>query len=48
MKDLHTSLDKGQEYFLPEADSKVQKAWKPELYLAQVDRAIAEFKSSEN
>jgi hypothetical protein len=38
----------GQEYFLPVADSNSLKALKPELYLAQVERAIEEFKSSEN
>jgi hypothetical protein len=47
MKDIQTSLDSGQEYFLPVASSKSLKALKPELYLAHVDRAIAEFTSSE-
>jgi hypothetical protein len=48
MKDLQTSLDIGQENFLPVVSSKSLKALKPELYLAHVDRAIAEFTSSEN
>jgi|688.fasta_scaffold1077438_2 hypothetical protein len=48
MNDLQTSLDKGQEYFLPVADSKSLKALKPDPYLAHVDREMDEFKSSEN
>jgi hypothetical protein len=48
MKDLHTSLDRGQECFLLVAFSKSQKALNPELYFAQVERATAELSSSEN
>ena len=48
MKDLQTSRDKGHEYFLLLCNSKSQNALKPELYLAQVERATAEFSSSEN
>ncbi len=48
MKDRQTSLDIGQEYLLPVADSKSLKALNPELYFAHVDLDIAEFRSSEN
>ena len=48
MNDLQTSLERGQEYFLPVFVSNSLKALKPELYLAHVERAMEEFKSSEN
>jgi hypothetical protein len=48
MKDLQTSLDSGQECFLLLAASKSQKALRPELYFAHVERATAELISSEN
>ncbi len=47
MKDRHTSCEIGHEYLLPVDTSKSQKALKPELYFAQVDRATAEFSISE-
>jgi hypothetical protein len=47
MKDLQTSRDKGHEYFLLLCVSKSQNALNPELYLAQVERATAEFSNSE-
>ncbi len=48
MKDLHTSLDKGQENFFPVEFSKSQKALKPELYFDQVERDRAELSRAEN
>jgi len=48
MKALQTSGANGQENFFFECSSKLLKALKPELYLAQVAFEMAEFRTWEN